>query len=329
MTNIKDVAVRAGVSITTVSRVLNNRGYIGKGTRKKVEDAIEEMNYSPNQIARSLQKSQSYILGMIVPDSNHPFFSELIKHVEIFANEQNYKILICNSLDQAEKEANYISMLRENRVDGIIMCSHTLDVEEYKKVNFPIVTFDRIISNNFPYVGSDNFRGGEIATEHLIQSGCKRLLHISGPLKLDLLPNRRTDAFKLTCMKHEIPFEIIEGSHDNLTFEYFQEFITEDVAEILPGFDGVFCSNDIVAYALYLHATKQAIKVPEQLKIVGYDYHSFTRMLQTPKLTTISQPTKRLGKVLSSTIINMIESKDKDTINNTIVDVELIKGQTT
>ncbi|MCT8137124.1 LacI family DNA-binding transcriptional regulator [Anaerobacillus sp. CMMVII] len=329
MANIKDVALRAGVSVTTVSRVLNNRGYIGKETRKKVEDAMAAMNFSPNQIARALQKSQSYILGMIVPDSNHPFFSELIKHVEVYANEQNYKVLICNSLDQSDKEAKYINMLTENRVDGIIMCSHTLDVEAYKNVNFPIVTFDRIISNQFPYVASDNYRGGELATEHLIQSGCKHLLHISGPLKLDLLANRRADAFKLTCMRHNLPHQVIEGSHDNLTFDYFKDFIMNEVADNLSNFDGVFCSNDIVAYALYLYATEIGIKIPEDLKIVGYDYHSFTRMLQTPKLTTIAQPTNRLGKVLSSTIINMIENKDKDTVNNTIVDVELIKGQTT
>lgn len=329
MANIKDVAVLAGVSVTTVSRVLNNRGYIGKETREKVEAAMTELNYSPNQLARALQKSQSYILGMIVPDSNHPFFSELIKHVEVHANEQNYKILICNSLDQPEKEAKYIDMLTQNRVDGIIMCSHTLDVDAYINVNFPIVTFDRIISNRFPYVASDNFRGGELATEHLIQLGCTRLLHISGPLKLDLLANRRADAFKLTCMRHDLPYKVIEGTHDNLTFEYFSKFIKDEVADNLMNFDGIFCSNDIVAYALYLYATENGIKVPDQLKIVGYDYHSFTRMLQTPKLTTIAQPTNRLGKVLSSTLINMIENKDRDTINNTVVDVELIKGETT
>ncbi|MDC3417435.1 LacI family DNA-binding transcriptional regulator [Aquibacillus salsiterrae] len=327
--NIKDVAIRAGVSVTTVSRVLNNRGYIGKETRKKVEKAMEEINYSPNQIARALQKSQSYILGIIVPDSNHPFFSELIKHVEITANEHNYKVLICNSLDQLEKETKYISMLKENRVDGLIMCSHTLDVEEYKKLSFPVVTFDRIIANHFPYVAADNYRGGEIATEHLIESGCKKLLHISGPLKLDLLPNRRTDAFRLTCMKHNIDHEVIEGTQDNLTFDYFSDFIESEVSVKLTDFDGVFCSNDLVAYALYLYAAKNNIKVPEQLKIVGYDFHSFTRMLQTPKLTTIAQPVSRIGKILSTTVINMVETKELDSINNSVVDVELIKGETT
>lgn len=329
MSTIKDVAALAGVSVTTVSRVLNNRGYIGKETRRKVEEAMAQINYTPNQIARALQKSQSYILGMIVPDSHHPFFSELIKYVEVFASEKNYKILICNSLGESEKELNYINMLKENRVDGLIMCSHTLDIEAYKKMNFPIVTFDRIISNQFPYVASDNYRGGELATEHLIHLGCKRLLHISGPLKLDMLSNRRADAFKITCMRHQIPFEIIEGSQDSLSYEYFQNFVEKVIAKRLDEFDGVFCSNDILAYALYLHAMESGRKVPEDLQIIGYDHHVFTRMLQTPKITTVSQPINRIGKALSSTIIKMIENDDEETINNTVMDVELIQGETT
>ncbi|SDY23264.1 LacI family transcriptional regulator, sucrose operon repressor [Evansella caseinilytica] len=330
MANIKDVAKRAGVSVTTVSRVINNRGYIGKETRKKVEKAMAEIDYSPNQIARALQRSQSFLIGVVVPDSGHPFFAELIKNIELFAYNNNYKLLICNSLDEAKKEAKYISMLRENRVDGIIMCSQTLDVEEYKKVQLPIVSFDRILSNNIPYVSSDNFNGGTIATEHLIKSGCKRLLHISGPLNLEMLSNRRADAFKLTCMKYDIPHAIIEGEFSKQAFTtYPEDFVKNNLGDELLNYDGVFCSNDILAYALYMYAQKMKINVPQQLKIVGYDYTSFTRILQTPKLTTIQQPADQIGKELCSALIKMIENKDSEVINNTIVDVALIKGDTT
>jgi LacI family transcriptional regulator, sucrose operon repressor len=111
--------------------------------------------------------------------------------------------------------------------------------------------------------------------------------------------------------------------------EYYWDFIVHDVSKKLSSYDGVFCSNDLVAYALYLFAIQHRISVPEQLKIVGYDYHSFTRMLQNPKITTVKQPIERLGTELCSTLINMIESTDHDTIHNTIIDVELIKGDTT
>lgn len=330
MASIKDVAKKAGVSVATVSRVMNNRGYISKETRRKVEKAMEAIDYHPNQIARSLQRSQSFFIGIIVPDSNHPFFSDLIKYVEMRANERNYKLLICNSLDDPEKEANYISMLRQNQVDGIIMCSHTMDIENYKKVPFPIVSFDRLISPGIPCVGSDNFRGGELATEHLIQAGCKQLLHISGPLNLDILANRRRDAFVVTCMKHDVDYQIIEGAHNKLTFDYFWSFITENLTpEELHCYDGIFCSNDIVAYALYVYAQQLGIQVPEELKIIGYDYHSFTRMLQNPKLTTIMQPSDRIGSMLTNTLIQMIEGDESETINNSTIDVTLIKGDTT
>lgn len=330
MASIKDVAKEAGVAIATVSRVMNNRGYISKETRKKVEKAMDALDYHPNQIARALQKNQSFFIGIIVPDSNHPFFSDLIKYVEMSANEKNYKLLVCNSLDDPEKEANYISMLRQNQVDGIIMCSHTMNIESYKKVPFPIVSFDRFISSNIPCVGSDNYRGGELATEHLIQLGCKRLLHISGPLDLDILSNRRRDAFVITSMKHGVTYDIIEGAHNKLTFDYFWSFVTENISpEQLREYDGIFCSNDIVAYALYIYAEQQGIRVPEQLKIIGYDYHSFTRMLQSPKLTTIMQPSDRIGVMLTNTLLQMIESADGELINNTTVDVTLIKGDTT
>ncbi|XID96036.1 LacI family DNA-binding transcriptional regulator [Paenibacillaceae bacterium WGS1546] len=327
--NIKDVAKKAGVSITTVSRVLNNRGYISKETRVSVEKAMAELDYRPNQIARALLKNQSYILGVIVPDISHPFFSELIRYLELYASEQNYKILICSSLGEAEKEANYLDMLRENRVDGIIICSHTLEIEEYTKVNLPIISFDRIIAPNIPYAGSDNFKGGELAAAHLIERGCKRLLHISGPLEFDLLPNRRADAFRVTCLKHEVPFKIVEGPPHKMTFDQMYSFIEAELVGELSACDGIFCSNDTLAYAVYAGAANNGIKVPEQLKIVGYDYHSFTRMLQSPRITTIKQPIERIGKSLCSTIINMIENKNGETPANLILDVELIKGDTT
>lgn len=331
MASIKDVAKEAGVSVATVSRVMNNRGYISKETRRKVEKAIETIDYHPNQIARALQKSQSYFIGIIVPDSNHPFFSDLIKYVELSANEKNYKLLVCNSLEDPEKEANYISMLRKNRVDGLIMCSHTMHIESYKKVPFPIVSFDRLISPSIPCVGSDNYRGGELATEHLIERGCKRLLHISGPLELDMQSNRRRDAFVITCMKHGVKYDIIEGANNKLTFDYFWSFIEEKLSSVeLHKYDGVFCSNDIVAYALYIYSRQHGIRVPEDLKIIGYDYHSFTRMLQEPKLTTIMQPSNRIGAMLTSTLIQMIENSEEESlINNTTVDVTLIQGTTT
>jgi LacI family transcriptional regulator, sucrose operon repressor len=329
MASIKDVAKHAGVSVTTVSRVLNNRGYIGKETRQKVEEAMKTLDYQPNQIARALLKNQSSVIGVIVPDLSHPFFAELINWIESTASRHHLKLLVCNSLQEAEKEANYITMLKQNRVDGIIMCSHSQEVKAYRNVGMPLVSFDRILSPTIPYVASDNFRGGEMATQHLIDQGCKKLLYISGPLDNDLLANRRGDAFQLKCMKSNVEWKILEGAHIKATFEDNWNYIDKEIGAYLEDYDGIFCSNDIMAYTLYMYATENGIQVPEQVKIIGYDYHSFTRMLKQPLLTTIKQPIESMGKMLCHSLIEQIEGKSVKQVNNNVFDVELVKGETT
>lgn len=330
MVGIKDVAEKAGVSITTVSRVLNNRGYIGEETRNKVENAIKALNYSPNQIARSLLSNQSYLLGLIVPEIRNPFFSEMVHWIEHYANLNNYKIIVCNSVNDKDKEANYLKMLKEHRADGIIMCSHTLDTEVYNDLTMPIVSFDRIISSKIPYVASDNYHGGELATQHLIDQGCKRLLHIAGPLNYEMLSNRRYDAFQLTCSRQNIEWDVLEGANVDATFDDNYRFIEENLKHTLTHYDGIFCSNDLMAYAIAMYAYKNNVKVPDDLKIIGYDYNSYTRILQSPKLTTISQPIDSLAHQLVDSLIKQINHKDqKPTVKQSIFDVELIKGETT
>ncbi len=329
MPSIKDVAQHAGVSITTVSRVMNNFPNISEATRQKVFNSIKVLDYHPDYIARSLSKKQSLIIGVIIPDCSHMFFSELIKHIEMTAQANGYKILVCNSLDDKEKELSYINMLKEKRVDGIIMGSHLMNTEAYKSIDKPIIAFDRFIDDKIPYVASDNFTGGVIATQHLINKGCQRLLHISGALKLSSLANKRADGFKLTCMENNIPYQIVEYQHTKLTFDYYYNFIEQEISPLLPTVDGVFCSSDILAYALYVYALNHNISVPGDLKIIGYDYSQFTRMLQNPKITTIAQPVHVLGELLCTNLIRLIEEDESSRVYSQAIAVELIQGTTT
>ncbi len=326
MATIKDVAKEAGVSITTVSRLLNNNNYISDSTRKKIRDAMKRLDYHPHQIARALSKKQTHILGLILPDSSHSFFGQLIKAIEMTAQSKDYKILLCNSLNDKEKELSYINMLKENRVDGIIMGSHALDLDAYKTIKKPLVTFDRYIDDTIPYVASDSYTGGQLATQHLIDQGCKQLLHISGPLKLSTFANRRADGFKLTCIENHIAYDIIESEYTKLSYSYFYQFIETTISSYLHKIDGVFCSNDILAYALYVYCIKHNINVPERIKIVGYDFCRFSRMLKTPRLTTIAQPIDLIGQILSKSLIDLIEKKET---YNQQLSVKLIKGETT
>lgn len=325
MITIKEVAKEAGVSITTVSRVLNNKGYISADTRHKVQQAMKKLDYHPHQIARALSKKQSFLVGLIIPDSSLPFFAQLGTAIEQQCYALGYKVILCNSLNDREKEQSYIQMLRDNRVDGIIMGSHALDLDDYQSLDRPVITFERSIEG-VPFVSSDNYLGGQLATQHLIDAGCKRLLHISGPLNLSILANRRSDAFQLTCTRQQIDYTIVEYEHTHLDFNYYVDYIEQTIAPILGEYDGVFCSNDYLAYALYLYCQKTSIQVPETLKIIGYDYSQFAQILASPKLTTIAQPIDTLGHQLAKGLITLIEKED---MHSQQLPVTLIQGQTT
>ncbi|MFW6381605.1 MAG: LacI family DNA-binding transcriptional regulator, partial [Bacillota bacterium] len=203
MPTLKDVAREAGVTVTTVSRVLNNRGYISDETRDKVYQAMEKLDYQPNEIARSLSRKKSNIIGLIIPTVSHDFFGELSLYLENYAYELGYKVMLCNSRLESQKEQEYISMLRGHQVDGIVLASHTMDVEEFVGLDLPVVTLDREI-NDFPYVSSDNYHGGTLGTNLLINRGCRRLAYLGGNLQLDLLTNRRYQAFVNTAEGRDV-----------------------------------------------------------------------------------------------------------------------------
>lgn len=329
-TNIKDVAKKAGVSITTVSRVLNNHPNVSEKTQAIVNNAMQELNYYPHQIARALSKKQSFLIGMLVPDCTNPFFAEIIKYVELTAQKHDYRIILYNSLNDVERELKYVSILKQNRVDGIIIASHTLDLKFYRDLNAPVITFDRYIDEGIPYVACDNFHGGQLATEHLIENGCKSLLHISGALNVNSFVNRRAEAFKLTCMEKNIPYQMLELEHTNLTYEYYHDFISKNVSPLIKDIDGVFCNNDLLAYALYVHCQENDIHVPNDLKIIGYDDDSFIRTFRTPRITTIAQPIEKLATALFDGVLQLIEDPktNNKSIHNRVLSVRLIERDT-
>ena len=161
---IKDVAKVAGVSPTTVSRVLNNRGYISEETRKKVYDAMEEINYYPNEIARALLNNRTYFVGVIVPTVTSPFHGEVVEQIEYYLSQKNYKMLLCNSKNQMDTEKAYIDMLRRNQVDGMIVGTHNAVVETYSKLKMPVVGIDRYLGEHIPVVSCDNYAAVTMAS---------------------------------------------------------------------------------------------------------------------------------------------------------------------
>ena len=159
MPTITDVAQTAGVSKNTVSRYLNNRGYMSEKTKAAIQAAIEELHYQPNQIARSLYTSKTSLVGLVIPDVEHPFFSTITARIEDALDTRGYKMILCNTMHSSQKERKYIDMLTANKVDGIIIGSHSVDIN-YSDINAPIVALDRNLADDIPVVASDHVARG-------------------------------------------------------------------------------------------------------------------------------------------------------------------------
>ena len=328
MATIKDVAKRANLSPTTVSRVLNNRGYISEQTRKLVYDTMQEMNYHPNKIARSLLSKKSNLFAVIVPDSSNPFFSELVTAIEHRCQKYNYRLILCNSFDTYEMESHHLQVLQEQNIDGLIACSHILDGKSYRDIAFPVVSFDKDYEDTrIPIVCSNNTLGGTLAANHLHEKGCRHVLHISGPLTdPSLLGHGRYHGFRNYCDKNGITCENF-ATENHFSCEYYYEFIRMSVGDRLRDFDGAFCSNDLIAFALCKCLREQNISVPRDFKVVGFDDTHFSKIM-SPRLTTVAQDIPRIAEKLVDTLIQMQDGRLPDR-SVTMLDVSLVLGETT
>lgn len=317
-----DVAKVAGVSPTTVSRVINNRGYISEETRKKVEKAMKDLNYYPNEIARSLYTNRTYFIGLILPTINNPFFSELALYIENQFTDLGYKVILCNSFGNIKKEQAYADMLMRHQVDGMIVVSYNRGIEEYKHPKLPIVAIDHYLSPNIPVVGSDNYEGGKLAVQHLIDRGCRSIVHINGPFELETPTQFRRKAYE-DLMEHPITYELKEQFDEKSATETIRRIFKEH-----PETDGIFASDDMIAAFCLKVAKELEINVPQDLKIVGYDGTEIGMSL-LPQLTTIQQPIKEIAQKSVSELIELIDDPTKEIEKETFLPIQLLINQTT
>jgi LacI family transcriptional regulator, sucrose operon repressor len=319
---LDDVAKVAGVTRTTVSRVINNRGYISERTRKKVKEAMEELHYYPNDLARSLYKKKTRFIGLIVPTISNPFFGELTFHVENILADLGYKVILCNSLNNPEKEESYSEMLIRHQVDGIIVCSHNRGVSTYQRQNIPVVAIDRYLSPTVPVISSDNYKGGKMAVEHLIGKGCKNIVHINGPSQLETPTQLRRKAYE-DIITNPITYEIRDVFDGQQAIELIRKIFSE-----VPQVDGIFASDDMIGVSCLNVAREKGIKVPEELKVVGYD-GTKTLMNIQPNLTTIRQPIESLAQSTVSTLLKLVDDPEASVELETILPVKLLENRTT
>ncbi|WP_334352616.1 LacI family DNA-binding transcriptional regulator [Companilactobacillus sp. HBUAS56257] len=320
---IDDVAKLAGVSKTTVSRVMNKRGYLSDKTIKKVHDAMEELNYRPNVVARQLFKQETKLVGLIFPTVDNPFFGQLIASMEKILFKNGFKTLIGNSMNDSEKEKKYLRDLMAHQVDGLIVGAHNQGISEYDNANLPIVSIDRIVNDDIPVISSDNYQGGILATKLLIDNNCKVIIHTNGPQELKTPAQNRRLAYEKTMRENGLK-PIVYTLDFNIGYDQKDRFF-RNIFKEHPNVDGMFLSNDMDAAQVRDIASELGYQIPNDLKIVGYDGADTTRIL-LPDLTTIVQPIDKMAeeavKMLIERMIDNGAGRDK------VIPVKLHRGKT-
>ena len=321
MATIKDVAREAGLTVGTVSRVLNNRGYISEATRQKVYQVMKELNYQPNEVARSLSKSRTNTIGVIVPHIVHPYFAKLISNLEKAASNQGYKMLLCNSREERERELEYLDMLKSNRVAGLILCSATVKTESLAGLDIPVITLERNVGMGTASVECDNYQGGAMAAKHLIDCGCKYLINLGGVEQTEMPADSREVGFFDMCSKYGVT-GITRKSRENEYYAMEYHAYIEKIILENPQADGIFASSDLIAAQVLQVCSRLGIKVPEQMKVVGFDDVNVAS-LTIPTITTIHQPVKEMAETAVELIIK--SNKGEMIPTRTLLPVSLIK----
>ena len=321
MGTMKDVAALAKVGVGTVSRVLNNSGAVKESTRRKVEAAMKELNYIPNAYARGLKMNKTNTVALIIPTIWHPFFSEFAYYVESNLAEHKYKMLLCNSDVSSDKELEYIQMVQENKVDGIIGITYS-DLDNFVSSHLPFVTIDRHFKEETVCVTSDNFHAGQLAVEKLVEKGCHKLGYIGTHSRFPTETTKRRDGFKAKAEQMGMPYAIYDG--EDPVIEFKQEIRT--FFEENPDVDGIFAHTDFIALDILEVLEEMKRNVPEEVQIIGCDgikMESGRRQI----VSTIRQPVDLMAKAAVEKIIQVIDGESVRT--KITLPVHYVEGPTT
>ncbi|MCS0789065.1 LacI family DNA-binding transcriptional regulator [Cytobacillus firmus] len=327
MANIQQVAKQAGVSVATVSRVLNGQKTVSGKTRMKVEEAIKKLNYEPSMLGRNLRNSESRLLLILIPTISNPFYLEIIKGIEQVAISQNYNILLCETDSNPERENIYFDLVRKKMADGIISMDPAVNGKTLKKLaeNYAIIQCSEYEEGSgIPYVTIDNEEASYRAVKHLVQIGHKKIALINSDEKY-LYARQRKMGYKRALEENGIalkPEYIIPTQH--LGFENGQQAMKK-VLNLEERPTAVFAVSDLLAIGALKEINASGLHVPSDMAVVGFDKIDFSNMTN-PTLTTIAQPMHKMGTVAAKMLIDKIKGIEVESI---ILDHELVIREST
>ena len=317
---IKEVAAKCGVGIGTVSRVLNNSPQISEATRKKVMDAIKELNYVPNVAGKRLSQNKSYVIAVVIPVIDHPFFAKLVACIEKEADERGYSLLLATSQHRIEKEYEILRRLQQNEADGALFVTHYEHAEEDFK-NLAIVSIDRHLGKDIPIVTTDNYEATKQAVEYLIEKGCKKIAYLGTKPNQVSEVSLREQAYVDVMKEHDMECIIVNknvghGEENQLIDELFESH---------KGFDGVFVSGCTLATLLYNRIKALNLKTPEDIQMVSYDGEF--ALDDVHHITTLEQPLDEMAKKCVELLINKINGVETEPLFK--FNCRFVKGETT
>jgi LacI family transcriptional regulator len=307
---IYDIAEKLNISIATVSRALKDDPVVNKKTKKKVFEAAEALGYRINHFARNLRTQQTNTIGVIVHELNSSFITSVLAGIEKITTEAGYDIIITHSSESAVKEAANAKNLFYKRVDGIIasLSFDTSDLSHFKPFkdkNIPIIFFDRVEQyEDSTVVIIDNLKAGYQATEHLINQGCKRIIHLTSTLKRNVYAER-FKGYKQAITDHGLKFDEKLLIVDDLS-EKAGRTAAMKILKMNPRPDGIFCTNDFVAAVCIKALKENGISIPKDVAVVGFNNDIVGKIVE-PELTTIDYPGITMGEIVATNLINHLK----------------------
>jgi DNA-binding LacI/PurR family transcriptional regulator len=325
LADIKDVAKRAGVSISTVSNAINNTKYVSEELMEKIKLSVTELNYEVDPIARSLKSKKTMSIGVVITNINRIFFSQVIKGIQDCAAANNYNIILCNTDDSFEFERTSIQLFEKNLVDGIILDSVAgIEQHQYfsyignlgKRKRIPVISLERDLKNyGINSVLVNNELGGRIAAMHLTDFGCKKSVLIAGPLNSSIVIDR------INGFKNELDLRKCHLNDDRVVEGDFSPLSGYQVIKklLLYGceMDSIFAVNDQMAIGAMKAIWEHGLRIPEDIKLVGFD-NTFVASLIEPSLTTVNVPKYQLGMEAAKLLVKLMEDN-----TNAVEEIEL------
>ncbi|MBO1308027.1 LacI family DNA-binding transcriptional regulator [Enterococcus sp. 669A] len=330
MATIKEVAKKAGLSVSTVSRYLNKHPYISEDKRRRIQAAMDELHYRPSTVATQLRSKKGKTIGILVSRIVNPFFSQLVDSIEQCAKDKGYNVLIMQTYDDRNAEINMLEMLKQHVIAGLIMCSiegEPHEIEAYQEFGPIILCNEEIPGSSLPQVYTDQQAASFEAVEYLINKGHKKIAYCTGgTLTTGGHGNSRTEGFEQAINKHGLPMKIDWIFKQVHTIQDGQMVARKMLAlpeNIRP--DAVFTSSDEVAIGIMKEYIQAGKRVPEDLAILGFDNQPFTDVLAVP-LTTIAQPVEVLGRESTNLLLAKLEERSY-TIDQSHLHLSLIKRE--